>query len=430
MADETTAPATDQPVSSATVEPSQETGAFAGDGFEEFSAAMNSEPTAKETTTEEPAAVSEDAQTTEEQKTEPAAEEKTSEEDDPNWLPDEQEKEFPLDTLAKYAKRYGFTPEEAKSDPRIQRIIKDKINSDILIRDQQNGEEEEPTQELTEETDPATEAATPEAQAKQAQEVYQKRIENLVTTNFSPELVDQIGNTIVNSVVEGVFGISAKSLENPNLDPEAKEELQRIVANSQTVAKTLGPQLARGMADAVITILPHVLTDAIEQIYPGTQRRHQVDVVTTAWDSIRNQKDDSGQPLYKDLPAFGPASGPFGDLIRKTEKEMGLKEGGLARMELRGNDGKPLSQEEQLAQKYLMVAKTASGQRVSPADAAKLIDKGKQQQQDANRRRQQGKVLGAGKPAPQFENGKEDPLLNGLEDFAKEYEASSKPFGE
>jgi hypothetical protein len=41
---------------------------------------------------------------------------------------------FPADVLAKFATRYGYTAEELQGDPRIARIVQEKLNSDIYIR--------------------------------------------------------------------------------------------------------------------------------------------------------------------------------------------------------------------------------------------------------------------------------------------------------
>jgi len=100
---------------------------------------------------------SEQVETTTEQ---PETSATTEEEDDPNWLPDEQQKVFPDDVIAKYGKRYGYTAEEIAADPRIRQALHDKINSDIFIAQQREqaeaGTGEEPTVETEIETQPET----------------------------------------------------------------------------------------------------------------------------------------------------------------------------------------------------------------------------------------------------------------------------------
>ena len=55
------------------------------------------------------------------------------EQDDPNWLPDEQQKVFTDDAIARYAKRYGYTQEQIEQNPQLRQLLHDKINSDILL---------------------------------------------------------------------------------------------------------------------------------------------------------------------------------------------------------------------------------------------------------------------------------------------------------
>lgn len=415
---ETTAQATDQPGSSAEV---KSTGASSAETKEEESStALNSEPTGEESENEGDGGEGEGGEET----GDPAAE-------DADWLPDEQAREFPREVINEFAqRRYPKLWERLKQNPNdedLLQVLKDKLNTDIgykQLREQLESEaEEEPTHDGEEETETEEKPADP---AKQS-EAYQQRVQDLVKTTFKPEAMDAIGQNIVEAVVAGVFGIDQKALQDPNLSEDEKANMQRIVANSATVAKSLGPKLAHGMADAVISVLPHVLGDAIEAIYPGTRQSFQTRMVSEAWDAVRNQKDGSGQPLYKNLPAFGARDGDFGKLIQKAEQQMGLKPGGLSQMVMKGNNGQPLSDGEQLRIKYEMVARIANGQRLTPAEAAKLIDKGKKQAADAQRARSQRKALGAGKPsAGGFEGGGDDDFLKAIKDYNSSQQSSER----
>jgi hypothetical protein len=62
--------------------------------------------------------------------------------EDSNWLPSEQLKVFPQEVIAKYAKRFGYTPEEIAADPRLANALSKMINSDIHIEAQKKAEEE------------------------------------------------------------------------------------------------------------------------------------------------------------------------------------------------------------------------------------------------------------------------------------------------
>ena len=115
--------------------------------------------------------------TTEQVETQPDTEATTTDEtEDPNWLPDEQQKVFPDDVIAKYGKRYGYTLEQIQANPSLRQLLHDKINSDIFIASQraeaEAGEVEEPTLETRLGND--HHAATPAHPAEQRKQYYQQ----------------------------------------------------------------------------------------------------------------------------------------------------------------------------------------------------------------------------------------------------------------
>ena len=64
-------------------------------------------------------------------------------EDDPSWLPDEQQKVFLDDVIARYAKRYGYTAEQIGENPQLRQLLHDKINRDIFLAKVRDGQEPE-----------------------------------------------------------------------------------------------------------------------------------------------------------------------------------------------------------------------------------------------------------------------------------------------
>jgi hypothetical protein len=88
-------------------------------------------------TAEESQTPSAETETTEQVETQPDTETTTTDEaDDPNWLPDKQQKVFPDDVIAKYGRRYGYTQEQIQANPSLRQLLHDKINSDIFIASQ------------------------------------------------------------------------------------------------------------------------------------------------------------------------------------------------------------------------------------------------------------------------------------------------------
>jgi hypothetical protein len=105
-----------------------------------------------EVTAEEPE-TSADTEVTEDRgETEAApAEGQPAAEDDPSWFPDEQQRVFPDEAIAKYAKRYGYSEEQIRVNPGLRQLLHDKINSDIFlakVRDGKSANGEEPTTDL------------------------------------------------------------------------------------------------------------------------------------------------------------------------------------------------------------------------------------------------------------------------------------------
>ena len=137
---ETTEQVADQPQPTATTTtPSAETTAE----LEKHSSFLGYRP-GIEVTAEQPE-TSADTETQQEgSETEAApADAQPAEEDDPNWLPDDQQKVFPDDVIAKYAKRYGYTRGADSGEPRLRQLLHDKINSDIFLAKVRDGQEPE-----------------------------------------------------------------------------------------------------------------------------------------------------------------------------------------------------------------------------------------------------------------------------------------------
>jgi hypothetical protein len=327
-----------------------------------------------------------------------------AEETDDNWLPTDQEKEFPLDVLARYGKRYGYTLDQIQANAPLQNLLKDKINSDILIAQQQSSEsfdetaelglDEQEEQALAETTTTPTEPADPRAQ-------HYQRVDSIVTTMVDPKSTEELGKTVL-----GAMGVNTdiqklnQMLQNPNLTPEQRADVQGALALTQNAGK-VGGALARGAVDLMLTALPNLLPDLIEQIYPGTQERFERGIYADAWNRVTGQRDGSGKPVYTGLPQYG--SREFTQLVLKTEKQLGLPENGFGNMTFRDAQGRPLPTPAQAVRKYQLLARVASGQRVNPQAVAQAVETGRRQEKEVSQRRAAGRALGAGQSSRQFD---------------------------
>jgi len=157
------------------------------------------------------------------------------EQDDPNWLPDEQQKVFTDDAIARYAKRYGYTQEQIEQNPQLRQLLHDKINSDIFLakmRDGQSDEGEGPTLEGDE-----AEAVAPQTQTDPAEQrkQYYSQVENIVNQTCDPVAFNELGMNVLQALSVDVN------------DPEMKAVVEK--------APQVGKVLATGAVDLMLTTM-------------------------------------------------------------------------------------------------------------------------------------------------------------------------------
>lgn len=359
-----------------------------------------------------------------------ATQDEQGEETGDNWLPSDQEKEFPLATLQRFGKRYGYNADEIAGDKRLQLQLKDHLNSAILLRqdDPQATEGEEGEEQYDEgETYQAESEPQPQqvAQPVEPQAAYQQRLDKLVSL-VQPQAAQQLGMNVITAFMGG--NDPAKQLEqattalrNPNLPPDQRAQLQANVQDLQaTIASAgqVGNVLARGAADLVATVLPSLLPELIEQIYPGTAMRYEVGLAAEAWQNVKDAKGQDGKAIYSNLPVYHTPE--FQQLIRKTERQLGLPKDGLSQM------FPGLPKQEQFSRVYNLIAKIASGQRLNPAVVARAVETGKRIATEATGRRAQGRVLGAGRGAGRIEQSA-DPMRDALSSAISGYNEDISP---
>lgn len=419
-----TAPVTTPATTAETTTQSSDFTSFLGVEAESLPSLQPHETPAPGGETTEPAEEAPGAgETTEETTEEPALEateqELTEEEIADDWLPTEQEKEFPLEVLQKYAPRYRYTAQEIAADPRLQEVLKDKLNTDIYVeqlrQETENQGLEETTTEGTEETvtDPAAAAADPHAE-------YYKRVDALAQ-KVDQKVTEELGRNLL-----AAFGINTdvKKLEamlaDPKLAAEARTEVQSAIALVRNAGQ-VGTTLAKGAIDLILTSLPEVLPQVMEAVAPGLLGAYQgwaeVNTARTAWTEVSQAANGQGQPLYQNLPAYG--SKEFATLTVRAEKQLGLTKGALGEMASRGF----------IREAYTMVAQVASGQRVSPQAVSRAVSVGRQQERNQQQRRATGRALGAGQQSRQFGQEEEtDPVRDALRNAIAEQNTNADPF--
>jgi hypothetical protein len=318
-----------------------------------------------------------------------------------------------------YAQRYP-SAWKALQDPKtpedLKHLLLDKIDGDHEIQrriaaEQQISEEEEPTLEAAEQ--PQAEGAAQTVDPVQARANYYAQIDNLVKTGFDQQSVKEVGDTLLR-----MFNVNVKALDDPNVSPEDKAVLRGLVESVQREA----PVLSRYMADAVSTVIPHVLPAAMEMAYPGHSEMYERQVYGSTWESVRAQRDQNGRPVFAGLPAFPAFSGtPESQTFSQKLREAAETIPGFDEMVFRDQNGRVLPMREQARMKYTLLARTMSGQRVNPAIVAEAVATGKRLAGRTDQRRQAARVTGAGQPTAHPVTGagddEDDPLMANLDKY-------------
>lgn len=307
-----------------------------------------------------------------------------------DWLPTEQEKEFPFETIAKFAEtRYKVPIEKLRNDPALQLIIKDKLNSDIEIRNHRSaaaGPTHDATTVVEEDDQPVT--LTPEQQVQK----YEEFVSAIVTQVFDQNRVTALGRNLYSA-----FGVDLTT--NPE-DPDTKA----AIANAPRVGKTL----AVSLVDGVATALPHLLLApnpvsgqplmiaAMEHFMPGIYGMWERAMYQTQWDKVRSSKGKDGQLAFKNLPEFGTPE------FQKALDRAVAQVPDFDAMVYRDTQGQVLPLPQQAELKYRLLAQIANGQqpKTTPATAAAAFTAGKKAESDRAIRRDAGKAMGAGGGAP------------------------------
>lgn len=325
--------------------------------------------------------------------------------------------------LNEYAQRYP-NMWKAMNDPRtpedMKHLLLDKIDGDHEIQRRiaqeqafAEQQEEEPTLDYEPEyQQPQQMQATPEAIAQQRTAYYQN-IDNLVQSRFDQQSIQELGGALLR-----MFNVRTEALTDPNVSPEDKAILQGLVSSVQREA----PVLARYMTDAVATAMPAFVKPALDAAMPGFTDQYERNMYAQAYESIRQQTDERGRPLYPGLPAYPAVKGtPEARAFSQQLRDAASAIPGFDEMTFRDQHGRVLPEQQQAALKYEILARHLSGQRVNPAVVAQAVETGKRLAGQANASRQTARITGAGRgtqaglPGRGGAEEEEDPLLAALD---------------
>lgn len=297
-----------------------------------------------------------------------------------DWLPTEQEKVFPFETIAKYAARYGYTAEEIQADPRLQRTLTERLNQDIYV--QQLRQQSELSQQQEEETqqqqptEPTREPTTAE---------WLQQVDNVARQYLNQDVANHMGNQFMK-----VFG-------SKPMTPEQSMQFSHLFTS--------------GVINVLNSVLPNMLNhpisegrtffqDMIERNFEGFGEDYQSNMYSRAW-----AKAVSSDPKLSSLPNLSVAGSS--EARAQAAAILGFTEDEFANLKLSGKDGKPLSPYQNAVKKYTMLAKVMSGQKLTPAEANKFVEAGRKAAQKDSIQRQAGN-LGSGQSKGQIASGSGD----------------------
>lgn len=287
-----------------------------------------------------------------------------TESDDPNWLPSEQLRVFPPEVIAKYAKRFGYTPEEIGADERLANALSKMINSDIEIANRKKAEEEAANQEEEEqeESEPTPKLEPAEAWAQ---------MEGTLNT-----IVDRITDTAV-----------AKTFVARLAKADAiKDADERAIAVTKT--------LTFGMANALRDLLPMYLNDGnwlqnqfqafMETYAPGLGDSHYQTSLSSTVEAIR-----ASNPKFANIPRFGSRE------WSEAEIKADAIAPDLKTAKFFDEQGREVSRLERFKRMTEIMFRLATNQPGAVAQAEKAIETGKKVERD-NAQRKTNAKLGAG----------------------------------
>ncbi|HSE44330.1 MAG TPA: hypothetical protein VLA89_03270 [Gemmatimonadales bacterium] len=225
------------------------------------------------------------------------------EDDDLSYLPTEQEKVFPEEVYLRYAKRYPGAAEvltNPDADPQqkasVRQLLHDKINSDILLKQNQSAEQESEAAET--EAAAAPQQLPPEEQEKQ----HQQFVEHIATNVLSQQKVATLGVELGKGLLS-MFGV------NPNT-----KEGKVFYANVEKNGAQLGQLLARMLVDGSLAMSPYIAQRGVGQAFPEFGEMHGDAYNYRTLHALTNS------PKYKSLG--DPNSAEFRSAYDKAKSEI------------------------------------------------------------------------------------------------------------
>ena len=306
-------------------------------------------------------------------------------EEEADWLPTEQDKVFPDEVYQRYAQRYPKIAKMLEEDPTnedLRRLLHDKINTDIFLKQQQQAQ----TTPEEQQAEAVRQQLTPEQANAAWQSNYLQQLDTDTEQILDPHMTDRFGQELVAAM---------------GVDPNAQDTMsQNLIANAPAIVRTLakmGVNLFQSLF-ANSDIANWAVGRGMQQ-YEGFQDFWLDTSRQKAWEAVCNSN-----PEYRNLPAYGTQE------WLQAIQQVAAMVPGFEEAVFVDASGRRLSTMQNFVRKSQIAASLLAGQRVEPDEIKRAVDKGRELEKHAARSRINGQ-LGAG------QSTRNAPRVTGNEDL-------------
>jgi hypothetical protein len=287
--------------------------------------------------------------------------------------------------MAAAAKKWSI-PEEALSQAWVEPFLRDKINTDIFVKNEQFDRKLDEFEE----------------KAKEAETVPQKDGENHAPVAGMSQVLEQMGNFVEPMITDEGAKAFSDSMGKAWADlSEAQEsgDEKRITAAQRNLVKQNLQWASVANVSLLEKMLPILVDQRIQQFQSGQQQAQQQ--YETAMNSLAED------PRYKDVLDLAE-SGKLDEVAQEFPE--------LFQKQFKDESGKPLPAERNLREQIRRAITIIRGQNYKPAEeqVTEALKTGEKLADQRQRAREIGKGLGSGRSSGAFgDKGNSD------EDFVK-----------
>ena len=298
-------------------------------------------------------------------------------------LPTQQAKSYSDELTAEYARRFGWSIDDLRSDKSKAYAVKKSIDSDIYLAQLKAQLDSAAATDAEEEEESQAEPSATEAEGNAPNAQYEQFISQAAERFISPAAAEKHGRAIAIAML----GTDPDKIQNP----EQRAEAEAFVKRGSAIAKSS----LTAFIDLMETYVPQRMEAYMEAFAPGFAMERAANESRSIWNEMR-----ASNPDFAVFPEYGPQDGKFGEFIRAHAAKIPNFDGMVI------NDpktGRPLPRAQQVAAKYQLIAMAASsGKRPTTQMVKQAAETARRQAEEQTARKQAAKSLGAGNSKANF----------------------------